>query len=664
MSFLAPWGLLLGLLAIPIVLLYMLRLRRKDTPVSSTLLWQMLLRDRQANAPWQRLKRSLLLLLQLLILAALVLAFARPVQRVRSVAAGSQVILLDASASMSAVDVSPTRFEAAKAIVRGLIQALPSNAQMTLILASQQPAVLASAEHDRTTLLKALDAAHPSQGEADWQTAFSVASGAAGKSNSAEAAAIIIISDGGLPPDGLPPLPGEVRYIPVGSSLDNLAISALALRSANNHDELFASVTNYSSVPREVVLSFFIAGMTTGQDTLFKAQTIRIPASGQTSVTETDLPTPAQSNTNSLVYLAKLSRSDGSSQPLDALPLDDTAFAVSQPPARRRALLVTRENLFLAQALNSIQGLAAYQAIAQPALDGSGESTVQLPSDAFDLYVLDGLLPTAAGSSIPALPSGNLLLVNPPLNPLFSVTGVFTQTQNAMVTESPLTQYLDWSRVQVKQARHVDLPAWAQVLVRVDGGALVFTGETQGRRVAVLTFDLHDSDLPLQIAFPILISNLVNYLIPPQAFDAPEGLQPGQSLVIRTEAGVNQVAVAAPDNTVTLLTPGENGVTFSGSGELGVYAVSFIKPSSGTANQPIPNAAFFAVNLFSPSESDIQPRPGLHIGRSEVTAAVEEKLGQRDLWPWLALVGLAVLMLEWWVYFRRQDSTPLKKPPK
>jgi len=72
MSFLAPLFLALSALAIPIVILYMLKLRRRETEVSSTMLWRMVLRDREANAPWQRLRRNLLLLLQLLLLALLV----------------------------------------------------------------------------------------------------------------------------------------------------------------------------------------------------------------------------------------------------------------------------------------------------------------------------------------------------------------------------------------------------------------------------------------------------------------------------------------------------------------------------------------------------------------------------------------------------------------
>ena len=116
MLLLAPLALALAALAVPIIVMYMLKLRRREVPVSSTLLWQRLLRDREANAPWQRLRRNLLLLVQLALLAALVLALARPFFRVPTVASGTVVVLLDASASMNAVDEpgGPTRFESSR----------------------------------------------------------------------------------------------------------------------------------------------------------------------------------------------------------------------------------------------------------------------------------------------------------------------------------------------------------------------------------------------------------------------------------------------------------------------------------------------------------------------------------------------------------------------
>ncbi len=174
-----------------------------------------------------------------------------------------------------------------------------------------------------------------------------------------------------------------------------------------------------------------------------------------------------------------------------------------------------------------------------------------------------------------------------------------------------------------------------------------------------MTFDLHDSDLPLQVAFPILFSNLVNFLAPvqPDAF----GLQatqihPGESLAIQPPAGAKRILVTAPSGKQYALTPGENGSAFSDTGETGFYQVDFFN-SNGSPTPAGPadgTAQTFAVDLFSPLESDIHPQQTIQVGRSQISAAAQAATGQRELWPWLAGLALFLLAVEWWVYQRRQ----------
>src|SRR6187431_3610237 len=109
MPFAAPLA-LLGLLFVPAVIaMYLLKLRRTETVVPSTLLWQRLAADVEANAPWQKLRRSLLLLLQLLLVAILALLAARPFVERPAGLAGDLVLIVDTSASMQATDVTPSR---------------------------------------------------------------------------------------------------------------------------------------------------------------------------------------------------------------------------------------------------------------------------------------------------------------------------------------------------------------------------------------------------------------------------------------------------------------------------------------------------------------------------------------------------------------------------
>ena len=114
MSFLNPAAFLF-LLGIPaVIILHLLKIRRRQAVVSSTLLWADSLRDQQATAPFRRLKPSLLLLLQTLIILLLALALARPVRTVQVAGYERTVFILDVSASMQARDVRGSRFAAAK----------------------------------------------------------------------------------------------------------------------------------------------------------------------------------------------------------------------------------------------------------------------------------------------------------------------------------------------------------------------------------------------------------------------------------------------------------------------------------------------------------------------------------------------------------------------
>src|SRR5216117_2882045 len=114
MSFLAPFALTLFALSVPLVLLYFLKVRRRERTVSSLLLWSTALRDREASTFFQRLQRDPLLMLQLLALLALAFALARPAVTVMGHGAKRIVVVLDTSASMKATDASPSRFARAQ----------------------------------------------------------------------------------------------------------------------------------------------------------------------------------------------------------------------------------------------------------------------------------------------------------------------------------------------------------------------------------------------------------------------------------------------------------------------------------------------------------------------------------------------------------------------
>src|SRR4051794_22720678 len=148
MPFATPLA-LLGLVFVPaVVAMYLLKLRRDEAIVPSTLLWNRLVADIEANAPWQRLRRSLLLLLQLLLVIALAILAARPFVERPAGLARDIVLVIDASASMGATDVVPNRLGAAKQAAIDALRDLPSGGRASVIAAGRTARVVATGSSD------------------------------------------------------------------------------------------------------------------------------------------------------------------------------------------------------------------------------------------------------------------------------------------------------------------------------------------------------------------------------------------------------------------------------------------------------------------------------------------------------------------------------------
>lgn len=631
MSFLAPLALIGGLLAIPIVLLYMLRLRRREVVVSTTFLWQQIVRDNEANTPWQRLRRNILLLLQLLILALIVLALARPFIIVPAVSTGQIELLLDASASMNAIDVpnGSTRFEEAKRQALSIIDTLGTNDTMTIIRVADVPEVIASATNNPIVLRQAINNAQPSQAVADWVAALTLASADAIDKTDFN---MVIISDGGLgDASGLPGVPGEVRYVPIGQSNSNLAITALATRALPGQPpELFAQIANYGTQDAEVIFDLRVDGQ------LFSADRYVVPAESSLPIVSSALPD------DYTVLQAGLTMPADSTVP-DYLAEDNTAWAVSSGSGLLRALLMTEGNLFLEQVLRSLPSIQAFK----------GDVTRPLPNQEYDLYILDGWLPTNN-----QLPDADLLFINPPSSTaLFTLGAETDRTGDIQVLRNdPRMAFVDFGDVNILKFRPLGSVDWADELVTAEGGALLLAGEIGGRQVAIITFDIHNSDLPLQITWPVLMSNLMEWFNPRAAISAPDGLSVGGSLPIHLPFDATDLRITIPDGSVRDLTVDRSTLIFADTDQPGIYTAEIL------AGDAVVQTAPFAVNLFAPGESNIAPRDSINLSGNIINPSTREEVGQQEFWPWLALLALLILLIEWYVYQRRIQVRTLFRP--
>ncbi|TMF07692.1 MAG: VWA domain-containing protein [Chloroflexi bacterium] len=232
MTFLAPAAAALAITLPVIVALYFLRIRRPTRVVPWLDLWPDQIRDRQANVPWQRLRFSWLLLLQLLVAGVLVAAAVQPALSASASLAAHTVVLLDASASMQAKDVQPSRLDWAKREIGAMIDQLGPQDRMTLIAMQSTARVVASGSGDHDAMHRALNGIGPSNGPADLSGALSLA---AGSVRAGEDSRAYLFSDGIVEPlhtsfaNGLP---FPIEYHRVGVPGENIGLTSLTVRTS------------------------------------------------------------------------------------------------------------------------------------------------------------------------------------------------------------------------------------------------------------------------------------------------------------------------------------------------------------------------------------------------------------------------------------------------
>jgi len=659
MGLLAPLA-LIGLLSVPlIVAFYMLRLRRPERPVSSTYLWQQLVRDVEANAPWQKLRRSLLLMLQLLLAVLLAVVVARPFAEHPAGLARDLVLVIDASASMSATDVFPDRLTAAKRAALEQMAQVPADGRVSVVAAGDTARVVANEATDRGRIAQAIESIEASTSAADLTDALKLAAKLAERARGAEV--LVVTDDAGSMVPAVD-LEVPVRVVTVGRERDNQAIAALAVRAdpSGLKRTLFASVANYSSsiVMRRLQILADGTSVTARDlvlDPLTRADVVIDELPAGTRVVEARITPPDATN--------------GSSGARDYLALDDAAWAIVPPDRLRRVLLVGPGNVYLQNAFALLPNVELYGATAEqyPATTGK---------ELFDLIVFDGSLPAE-------LPRKPILAFAPPQTSLLGVVnGTLDEFgMGQLPPDDPILRGVDLTRLHIARTQQMELPTWARAVIPGSDGPLLYSGPRDGVPTAVFAFDIRQSDLPLQVAWPIMISNLAGELLGLSG-GALDPLAPSAPLDIPIGSGDEGVRVTLPDGSVEIVpvaATGASSVTFVATRQLGVYRAEVIKapapvgspgtsPSVTPSPSPSPDPSgspgvpgttdeplLFAVDLFSAEESNIRPGDGARIaslggdgGGEQVSAGV----ARDEFWPLLVALVLFFLVVEWLVYER------------
>jgi Ca-activated chloride channel homolog len=632
----------LALLALPllgiVLALYLLRLRRPQAPVGSLHLWSSLIRDREANTLWQRLRVSLLLLLQVVALLVMILALARPWVTSEEPIGQNVVLVVDISASMGArdTDSGPTRLQQAQEKARDIIDKLPQGASAMLIASDNKADVVVPSTDDRARLRGAVDALVVRPTSTDMLDALKLASAvAARQANSA----IWVFSDGAFPrvTELLDPVKGALTFVPVGVAHGNQGVTALQLSKKGGSLSLFVQISNSEEVSITRRLDLI------ADDAPWSARNVSIGPLGTQELVIDDVPLSTR------VLQAQLAGTD-------ALQMDDKAWVVNRASVPANILLVSKENKFLELALSLLPTVTLYKVAPE-----EYSPTAGIADRPFDLTVFDASVPVTA---LQSLPPGAIMMFAPAgNNPLVEVTGVLTAPVAAPLgsidpgsglgSESkrdPLLKFVDLSGLHVARAQRFAVPAWAHTVLEGDSGPLILAGTESNRNIVLFAFDLRDSDLPLQTAYPLLMRNLVTYLLPPPAGGMPASIAPGEPVAIdRADATVDSALVEDPQAREARfpMNADQTRVAFGDTGQVGVYYVTQYAGPDIVAQEA------FAVNLFSRDESLMPPNrtPGIPAGQTvantPVDGATQSSVFRREMWPVFAVVGIVVLLLEW-----------------
>ena len=663
---------------------YIIKMRRRRFEVPFSALWKRVLEQKDANALWKQLKRVLSLLFILVILGLVLVAALDPTLGAIDRKARSVVVLLDASASMKALDGADdsgagaqTRLAAAKAKAKELIDSMGGGDVAMIMKVDGQATPMSRFSSDGPMLNKIVDGIEASDTPADLTRALGAAADAL---RDRKNPLIVLISDGaypeqqlglvtwdGKPPPGaagsgsggapvklLPKSPGDwnlrnlatvdlsnldVRYLPVGKKSENVGIVAFNVRRyiANKAAyEVYIEVQNFGSEPANRQLALY------NGDTAVDINKIQLAPGQRIKKIFTKLPANADNRLR-----ASLRPGEGAGAS-DAFALDDQAFALLPARKKQKVLLVTIDNLFLEGAL------LVYDNIDERKVTPAKYEENPAVADGFDVVIFDDYTPKLLPS-----PPASLLFFHPTgADSPIAVTRELAAPHITEIDEThPVMRWVSMSDVYMDKTLVFapDARKGETTLAFAVRDSIVAAKRDGKRKIVAFGFSLpslgRDSatDLPLRVAFPMLLVNTLDWFAGDQT-DLLTTYATGarERVPLDGVVGATQAEVKGPDG-VLAQTPVIDGLATFYASRVGYYRVE-ARSAAGQAIAQIELAA----NLASPGESDIAPSSELVLGGRKLEAPEAFAITHsRKLWTYLILLAMALIAMEWITYHRR-----------
>ncbi len=646
---LAQMAAVFGVAAAFATALYILKLRRRTVAVPFSKLWEKILRDKEATSLFSRLKRLLSLFVQLALLALLAFALGDPRAAATLIKGRNLVVIVDASASMQATDVAPAknRLEAAKDEVKKVIRGLGGSDRMLIAQMDAAITPLGPTSSDTSELERALDGIKVTDARADFPRALRFATDSLRGIENAE---IVVVSDGRLgdaiDASGKVHLGEDIKlsYLPIGRGVRNVGITAFSVRRYpldKSRYEVMLEVTNTGPETEDVELTLHADPKPGDRGQLVDLTKLRLKPGERLPRFYPNLSGASRALEASLAALPNSK---------DELPADDHAFALLPERRRAKVLVVTTGNTYLEAALLLDEYLDVQ--VVSPKDYAEKFAAGQARQD---VVIFDGATPNEA-------PRAHAIYLDPrgPGSPVKVEGEIRSPGFDKIDRKHPIVRWTALDDVNVARGHKLVPQPGDKVVGASAEGPIFVTGQRGGFKFVALGFDPRDSDLPLRVAWPLLLLNSVNFFTDEDAqyissfrtgdvWRVPVVTQSGQAKL--KLPGGTEIVVPVHEGRAVYL--GERAGFYELAGTDGTDPTKGLEPGKDGPGNGTTTAAF-AANLLDAEESSIEAAKELVVDGKKAGTLSGFQIGvRREIWIYLLIAAILLTAIEWITYHRR-----------
>lgn len=592
MGFTNLWPLFLLIAVPPLIMLYILKRKYKEQVVSSSLLWKEVYKNTRANTPWEKFKKNIMLLLQLIILFAVMFALMKPFLNFGGLEYKNLIIVLDNTASMNTLyDGDKTRLDMSKEMAKDYIYSTKDDTNIFIISYDNTSNLLLNGDFNKNNGSKIIENLNSSYSSGDINEAVSFVK-AIGEGIGEEYEALFF-TDKEVSLEGVN---GEVVYL-ANSGL-NGSIDNISHKYIEDKLKVIATVTNRGDSIYDGDFSLY-----SGSD-LLGVESLSLEV-GESKTLSFDF------DSIQLDYLkGELSRKD-------ILMEDNIYYHVVSENKAKKILLVTEENVFLERAFTALDNTEVYK---------TNDPSNITDGDDFDLYIFDDLMPEVIPSN------GNILFINPSSNEFFTVLQG-GELGNAIAVKDSVSSYLQDTQFTLSNYNIIQTPYYGNDILTIDGKCIAFKGELDNRKIAALSFDLHNSDFALKKEFPILIYELGEELIS-TGMVYSSNFKGGEKIVVKSSHFSEEINVSYPSGKDSSINSGDE---VNSNNELGIYKLTQNEKEENFAvNFPVELESNTALNKIESNKSN-------GITNSPLKRGI-------NLTPLFILLAMLVVGFEWILY--------------